>query len=205
MPIIEQTPERYLRSPRLEPAADGGALLHVLAWEGDQECILRFNLSAEGEVLGDPSATDHAAAIMTWAPGMVHPVDDPGAELADAHQGWRVEVRHEGPRSSVAVVAPTGTEFVVWTAFGMAAAPCISAAPGGAWVAFHHDVREDTGVPDIAKWIAVRFVDMEGGVFEPAAPMTGRDRDLGGEEQGFEFPTLVVCLLYTSPSPRDLN
>ena len=50
MPIIEQTPERYLRSPRLEPAADGGALLHLLAWEGDQECILRFNLSAEGEV-----------------------------------------------------------------------------------------------------------------------------------------------------------
>ncbi|MGB8225119.1 MAG: CehA/McbA family metallohydrolase, partial [Polyangiales bacterium] len=55
-----------------------------------------------------------------------------------------------------------------------------------------HDVREDTGVPDIAKWIALRFVDMEGLVYEPAAPMTGRDRDLAGEEQGFEFPTLVV-------------
>lgn len=190
--LIEQTRQRYLRSPRLESADDGGALLHVIAWSGDQELILRFRLASDGAVDGEPHATDHAPAIMGWAPGMVHPLDDPGVELADEHQGWRVEVRHDGPRSNVVVVPPTGREFLVWTAVGIAAAPCITAAPGGAWVAFHHDVREDTGVPDIAKWIALRFVDMEGGVFEPAAPMTGRDRDLAGEEQGFEFPTLVV-------------
>ena len=90
------------------------------------------------------------------------------------------------------VAPPSGGEFIVWRAHGIAAAPCVAAAPGGAWVAFHHDVREDTGTPDIAKWIAVHFVDMEGNVFEPAAPMTGRDRDVEGEEQGFEFPSLVV-------------
>lgn len=192
MPHIAQSDVRYLRSPRLEPVTDGGAFLHVLAWTGTEECILRFTLDAEGAPQGEPVATDHAPAIMTWAPGIVRPADDPSAELADAHQGWTVEVRHEGSRSSVVVTPPTGGEHLVWTAFGIAASPCIHAAPGGAWVGFHHDVREDTGVPDVAKWIALRFIDMEGDVFEPVAPMLGRDRDLAGEEQGFEFPSLVV-------------
>ncbi len=192
MPRIEQTPERYLRNPRLEAAADGGALLHVFAWSGDQECILRYDLAPDGSVRGNPVATDHATAIMAWAPETPLPVDDPEAELRAEHQGWQAFVHHDGPRSKVVVSPPSGGEFVVWTAFGIAAAPCIAAAPGGAWLGFHHDVREDTGVADVTKWIAVRFVDMQGRVFEPQAPMTGRDRDLDGEEQGFEFPTLIV-------------
>ncbi len=192
MPIIEQTPERYLRSPRLEPAADGGAILHVLAWSGDEECVLRFELDDLGAVQGEPVATDHGPAIMSWSPGEPRPSDDPRAELRAADLGWQVEVRHRGPRSMVTVAPPSGGEVDVWSALGIAAAPCIAVAPGGAWVGFHHDVREDSGVPDIAKWIAVRFVDMEGRVYEPAAAMTGRDRDLAGEQQGFEFPALVV-------------
>ena len=52
MPLVKQTPERYLRSPWLEPVADGGALLHVLAWSDDQEYILRFNLADDGSVQG---------------------------------------------------------------------------------------------------------------------------------------------------------
>ena len=192
MLLIEQTRERYLRSPRLEPVADGGAFLHVLAWSGDQEYVLRFNLKPDGSLHGDPVATEHADAIMGWDPGTPRPTSDPTAELRGQSQGWRVEVRHEGPCSSIVAGPPSGGEFVVWKARGIAAAPCVASAPGGAWVAFHHDVREDTGTPDVAKWIAVRFVDMEGNVFEPVAPMTGRDRDLDGEEQGFEFPALVV-------------
>lgn len=192
MAFIEQTPERYLRSPRLEPVADSGALLHVLAWSDGQECVLRFNLADDGTVRGDPVATEHDIAIMGWAPGMPRPVNDPEAELAAEHQGWRAEVRHEGARSSVIVTPPFGGELVAWTGEGIAAAPSIAAARGGAWVGFHHDLREDTGLPDVAKWIALRFVDVQGVVYEPAAPMTDRDRDLEGEEQGFEFPTLVV-------------
>ena len=192
MPLIEQTPERYLRSPRLEPVADGGALLHVLAWSGEEECVLRLQLDDRGEVRGEPVATDHAPAIMGWAPGAPRPSTDPAAELEAEHLGWLAEVRHEGPRSTVIVRPPSGREVVVWSAFGIAAAPCIAVAPGGAWVGFHHDVREDTGLPDVAKWIAIRFVDMEGRVYEPAASMTDRDRDLAGEQQGFEFPALVV-------------
>ncbi|MFZ1863767.1 MAG: DUF3604 domain-containing protein [Polyangiales bacterium] len=192
MLLIEQTPQRYLRSPRLEPVADGGAVLHVLAWSGDEEYVLRFHVSAGLALRGDPIATDHTDAIMGWAPEAPRPTNDPDAELRAESQGWRVEVRYEGPLSSIVIAPPSGGEFVVWRARGIAAAACVAAAPGGAWVAFHHDVREDTGTPDIAKWIAVRFVDMEGHVFEPAAPMTGRDRDVEGEEQGFEFPALVV-------------
>ena len=192
MLAIEQTPQRYLRSPRLEPAAGGGALLHVLAWSDDQEYVLRYTLSDDGSVEGDPVATDHGPAIMAWAPGTPRPTNDSGAELEAEYRGWHVRVRHEGARSTVSVSPPSGGEFVVWSAIGIAAAPCIATAPGGAWVGFHHDVREETGEPDLAKWIAVRFVDMEGRVFEPAAPMTDRDRDLRGEEQGFEFPSLVV-------------
>jgi hypothetical protein len=163
-----------------------------LAWSDGQECVLRFNLADDGAVQGDPVATEHGAAIMGWAPGMPRPVNDPKAELAAEHQGWRAEVRHEGARSSVVVGPPSGGELVAWAAEGIAAAPCIAAAPGGAWVGFHHDVREDTGLPDVAKWIALRFVDVQGVVYEPVAPMTDRNRDLEGEEQGFEFPALVV-------------
>lgn len=192
MLLIAQTPERYLRSPRLEAIDDGGALLHVLAWSGQQEYVLRFHLGPDGSLQGEPIATDHADAIMGWAPDAPRPSDDPNADLRWENQGWRAEARYEGPHSSIVVTAPSGGEFLVWKAYGIAAAPCIAAAPGGAWVAFHHDVREDTGAPDVSKWIALRFVDMEGNVFEPARPMTGRNRDLDGEEQGFEFPALVV-------------
>ena len=192
MPTIEQTPERYLRSPRLEAAAGGGALLHVLAWSGEEEYVLRFSLTDDGDVVGEPVATDHADAILAWHPEVPRPSDDACAELRGAHGGWSVRVAHEDGRSTVHATPPSGGEFAVWCAVGIAAAPCIAAAPGGAWVAFHHDVREDTGLPDVAKWIALRYVDMEGRVFAPEAEMTGRDRDLSGEEQGFEFPTLVV-------------
>lgn len=192
MPTIEQTPERYLRSPRLEPVAGGGALLYVLAWTDNEECVLRFSLTDKGEVDGEPVATDHASAIVAWHPEGPRPTDDPADELRGAHRGWSVRIGHDGGRSTVFATPPSGGEFVVWSAVGIAAAPCIATAPGGAWVAFHHDVREDTGVADVAKWIALRYVDMEGRVHAPAAEMTGRDRDLAGEEQGFEFPTLVV-------------
>ena len=84
----------------------------------------------------------------------------------------------------------------VWRARGMAAAPAVAAGAGpslgGHWVAWHHDVREDDRRRDVAKWIALRFVDAAGVVHEPSAPMTDRDRDRDGEEQSFEFPSLAV-------------
>ncbi len=86
----------------------------------------------------------------------------------------------------------TRRDLTVFEARGIAAAPTILETRDGWWVAFHHDVREDTGEADITKWIAVRFVTRTGQVLEPSAEMTDRSRDREGEEQGFEFPSLVL-------------
>ena len=193
MPLIEQTAERYLRSPRLEATADGGALLHLIAWSGEEEFLLHYAVGSDGGVRGEPVATDHSASIMGWSSSeSPQPTREPGAELRAERGGWHVTIEHERAWSRVVVTPPSGGRFEVWEAVGIAAAPAIAPARGGAWVAFHHDVREDTGLPDLAKWIAVRFVDLKGTVFEPKAAMTDRDRDRGGEEQGFEFPSLIV-------------
>jgi hypothetical protein len=193
MTLIEHTPQRYLRCPRLEAVAGGGAWLHLLASTPEEEFALRIPVATDGSLTGEPVATEHSPAIMGWAVGSTPtPSQDPASELAAESGGWRVEVRHEAGRSSVVVRPPTGVEHIIWSAQGIAVAPAIAPAPRGAWVAFHHDVREDTGCPDVAKWIALRFVDLQGQVFEPAAEMTDRDRDRQGEEQGFEFPSLVV-------------
>ena len=135
MPLIEQTPERYLRSPRLEPVSDGGALLHVFAWSGDEECVLRFKVADDGSVQGEAGATDHSPGIMAWAPGVSHPINDPLAELEAEHQGWHVEVRHEGPRSSVVVVPPSGGAFGRRSGFRRAPAFALRpAAPGSDFI-----------------------------------------------------------------------
>jgi hypothetical protein len=68
----------------------------------------------------------------------------------------------------------------------------LAAEGKGVWIAFHHDVRESDGHADVAKWIALRFVDAAGQVLEPAAEMRERDRERGGIEQSFEFPALVL-------------
>lgn len=191
--LIEQRPDRYLRSPRLEATSDGGAFLHAIAWGPDSEYILRFTLQADGTTRGEPVALEHAPAIMGLKPLMPPTIsDDPDAQDEAEQAGWRARVEREGHRSTVVVTTPAGQAYPVWRAIGIAASPAVAVAQGGAWVAFQHDVREDTGLPDIAKWVALRFVDLEGKVFEPAAPMTDLNRDLAGEEQSFEFPTLVV-------------
>lgn len=191
---MEQSRERYLRSPRLA-RRDGGATLYVVAWEEDGERIVRLDVDRHGEdvVLGAAASgewRDRIAALTPTTPPA--PSDDPLDEDR-AHDGaWHVEVRREGYRSTIVATGPDGLEVVVWSAWGTAAAPAISAVEDGAWVAFHHNVREDTGEADLAKWIALRFVSADGRVLEPEAPMTDRDRDREGEEQSFELPSIAV-------------
>ena len=191
MALIEQRRDRYLRSPRLSPTGDG-ARLHLVAWEPDGERILACDVGPEGS-LGEMHAGERQDAIAALTPTTPPAAsDDPEDEHRASDGDWHVEVRREGYRSSVVVTMPSGRDVVAWTAWGTAAAPAVAATPGGAWVAFHHNVREDDGTADLAKWIALRFVGDDGAVREPTAPMTGRDRDLEGEEQSFEFPTLAV-------------
>ena len=192
MALIEQSRDRYLRSPRLAPDGDG-ATLWVIAWERLGERVARFPIDARGDA-GEVELGELRSAIAGLSPSTPpEPTSDPADEERAVDGELRVEVRRDGYRSTVVLCAPHGRETEVWSALGTAAAPALVCRDDGAWVAFHHNVREDTGEPDVAKWIAIRFITHDGRVLEPAAAMTDRDRDREGEEQSFEFPSLAVA------------
>ncbi|MBC7171522.1 MAG: hypothetical protein H5U40_03800, partial [Polyangiaceae bacterium] len=192
MALIAQTKERYLRSPRIEALADG-ARLWVVAWERDGERLLSFPLGADGEP-GEPTAGPLLRGIVALAPGSPpEPSDDAADELRAASRGAFVEVVHTGGVSEVWMSRGGGDRILVFRARCTVASPAVADAPnGGTWVAFHHDLREDVGTVDVAKWVALRFVTTDRRVMEPAAPMLGRDRDRADVEQSFEFPALAV-------------
>ncbi|MAQ14542.1 MAG: hypothetical protein CMN30_09765 [Sandaracinus sp.] len=186
-PSLAQTPERYLRSPRFVRGSAGWTLA-AIAWTEGRERIERWTVDGAG-VVGDPE-------VGAWEDA-IEALDERGQPAAAAAESVasipdaRVSLVNDAGVAQV-VLERGGETVRVWRARGMAAAPAVAAAPGGHWVAWHHDVREDDLQRDVAKWIALRFVDDAGGVHEPAAPMVDRDRDRPGEEQSFEFPCLVV-------------
>lgn len=192
MSLLAHRPDRYLRAPTLVAGADG-LTLYVLASEPGGEALLALELDFAGEP-GEPRVVERRDAIVALARGDGAPVidDDPAAWDRRESGGYATWITRDAGVSSVWLRAPSGAEVLVWRAYGTAAAPTVAPSEGGAWVAFHHNVREDTGEPDLSKWVALRFVTDAGIVREPAAPWADRDRDREGEEQGLEFPTLLV-------------
>ncbi len=192
--LLEQRADRYLRWPRFAPGPSG-LELHLLGWEpGEGERHLSFSVDLAGERLSPLRAGPLEEAIVGFAPGRP-PTPTQDAVLASewAVSGdWSVRIERPGGRSLVFVRTPSGRDVRVWESNATAAAPAVAEAVGGAWVGFHHNLREDDGRIDLAKWITVRFVSCSGEVFEPCRPMRDRDRDLVGEEQSFEFPALSV-------------
>jgi len=192
MARIEQHPDRYLHAPRLTAGTDGSAVLTVIAWQGAHERVLRFPIGPDGSV-GEPSEGEPVAAIVSLTRG----------DRAEASADARAELEEKRGRERVWIELQDGVATVwltrgskrslVFRARGSAAAPTLAPAVDGTWVAFHHDVREDDGHSDIAKWIALRYVHRSGAVFEPQAEMLDRDRDRKGVEQSFEFPALHVA------------
>ncbi|MET0341274.1 MAG: CehA/McbA family metallohydrolase [Polyangiales bacterium] len=190
MARIEQLPDRYLHSPRLTRGPAGGAVLHLIAWEPAGERVVRFDVSRQGEVA--PCDEDpHVPAIVALRRGdVIEPAGDE-SELEESRAGERVWAELRDGIASVHLARASG-DVLVFRARGSAVAPTLAVTPEGTWVAFHHDVREDDGASDVAKWIALRFVDGAGRVLEVDAPMRERDRDREGVEQSFEFPALGV-------------
>ncbi|HJL15739.1 MAG TPA: CehA/McbA family metallohydrolase [Sandaracinaceae bacterium LLY-WYZ-13_1] len=198
MALLAHTDARYLRTPLLTASGEG-ATLHAIAWDrtadpSEAEALLALPVTPDGTPRGEPEVRARRGSIpgLVRRDGAVEPTEDASAPDRAAADGWAARVERGGGRSAVWVTLPSGDPVKVWDAWGTAAAPCVRPVDEGAWVAFHHNVREDTGEPDLSKWIAVRFVGRDGSVREPAAPMTDRDRDREGEEQGFEFPSLAV-------------
>jgi hypothetical protein len=191
MARLEQTPTRYMHSPRLLSAPDGTAALYLIAWEGDAEHVLRIPIAADGQ-LGTPVRVAEGPMVVALSRGdRAEPADDDRAEQEEQRGDERVWVE-QGRGQSTVWLGRGARSTTVFRGACMVAAPTLARAATGTWVAFHHDLREDTGARDVAKWIALRFVSDAGRVQMPAASMLGRDRDLGGVEQSFEFPALVV-------------
>lgn len=198
MTLLPQSKERYLRSPVFRPLNADSATLFTVEWLGKSESIVERVVNAAAEVIAGPRiALDVAGgiAVLDETTGIPQAGDDVAVldVAVDHDSGARVSIERDRGTSRV-VLLRGGSRVVVWTAFGTAAAPAIAPWQGGHYVAFHHNVREDSGEPDITKWIEIRYVDAAGSVFEIDAAMTERNRDVQGEEQGFEFPSLVVGL-----------
>ena len=176
MAEIPQRDDRYLRAPELLTLPEG-VELRCIAWHPgpDDERIVRFTVDADAgtEELDEGPACPR----IVWmdAEGSQPVPGDLSAKQADSE----VWITHEGGIAEVHFGRARDRRIgrLVWRGF---------------WIAWHHDVREDTRRADIAKWIALRFVDDAGQVHEPSAEMTDRDRDREGVEQSFEFPRLVV-------------
>ncbi|MFO0680869.1 MAG: CehA/McbA family metallohydrolase [Sandaracinus sp.] len=193
--VLPQTAERYLREPRLVHGGPGRARLHVIAWhpreEREEHLCIEIGL-APLATLGPATTMAQGSALEALT---IDPVDvrvaQGGARDLASEGGETIEVRRVEGISSV-VLTRAGVEHRVWSARATAAAPALAVTREGTWVAFHHNLREDTHEPDLTKWIALRFVTRAGEVLEPSATMRDRDRDREGEEQGFEMPSLVA-------------
>jgi hypothetical protein len=190
MTLVPQRPERYLRAPRFQ-REDGRVGLYVIAWEAVAERVLRFEVGDDAEILGEAYVTPPQAHIAGYAAEAPEPSTDAEWELVAASSRSRVRVE-QGEGVSTVHLTRDGREILVLRAPAMIASPAVAEAAGGTWIAFHHDLREDERTRDVAKWIALRFVDDAGRVFEPGGAMADRDRDREGVEQSFEFPALVV-------------
>jgi hypothetical protein len=172
--------------------------LHVLAWGGlereDDEHLVFPIETGDALWVGEPEritrGTDLLDLLNADAPRITRdPLDED--RVFSGSESVEIE-RHAG--GSRVILRRGERRITVWQARGTAAAPALAMTGDGSWVAFHHNVREDSGEPDLTKWISVYFVDGQDAVHVPSAPMTDRDRDRAGEEQGFEFPSLVLGL-----------
>ncbi len=181
--LIAHGEQRYRRSPRCR-LVDQRVRLSWLEWYQGRE-------ERKGAYLSSDSFPLEPAQLDFFEPAQLGTKVVEDRDVAHASAGWGVEVCYRGGRSTVRVQTPAHQIITIWDAFGTAAAPYIHPTSAGAWVAFHHNVREDDGSVDLPKWIALRYVDQKGVVWSPLSEPQDRDRDLSGEEQGFEFPTLT--------------
>jgi hypothetical protein len=191
--LLAQTKERYLRTPILR-STPSGARLTAVAWSGQAESLLEWNLDKHGLVLSQEQVVWQGDAVLALVAGSDGPVPtlDISAERHGVSGEWSVGLEFGHGPARLTVVHPDKKHTLAWQGFGVAAAPTIHVWDNGAWVAWHHNLRSDTHEPDLPKWIELRYVADDGLVSCPFDAMRDCQLDREGIEQGFEFPTLVV-------------
>lgn len=123
---------------------------------------------------------------------------DPVAEMANGH-GWvawqymtfrggsRVFVRRiencEKLDEPLELVGPDGSINAKCT---------LRKSKQGVWIAWQSDMDPLAG-PGLVRWIEVGYLDEQGRFHRPSHKMTDVERQAQGEDQGFEFPSLVAC------------
>ena len=181
--LFEHTKDRYLRSPTFQRDGDK-LLLKVRCSDGAEERLISLHIDETNTIYGAEQAA--LSEIQSL---------DVSEDRAACDGDWKVWVERTSYQNTVWVQREGAAQVKVWQAHATAAAPTVLCVDEGAWVAFHHNLREDNLQPDIAKWVAVRFVSSDNRVLEVDAEVAGRDRDMKGEEQSFEFPSLAVTSL----------
>ena len=190
--LIAHGPGRHLRSPRWSRVS-GRPTLQLIAAHANGERLVLVTIDADGttgDLVEVPAPDDRILDLSRdHEPRPIARVEElDGMATSDC----RVWVEQRGYRAEVVLAWHDGPKVAVARLWGTATWPAVATTEEGAWVAFHHNVREDTGRADLAKWIALRFVDRAGQLFAPAAPMVDRDRDRRGEDQSFEFPAVAL-------------
>jgi hypothetical protein len=134
--------------------------------------VTRRTRPVEGEgIIGHPALAGGGAPWLAWQ------------ELSPDGAG-RILGRPPGARKARVVVEHRDG--------GCAARPALAAdGAGGAWLAWHSDVDAAEG-PGLVRWIEVAHVDANGRVSRPASPAPGIERHGRAEDQGFEFPVIVL-------------
>ncbi|QQR89143.1 MAG: CehA/McbA family metallohydrolase [Myxococcales bacterium] len=168
--------------------------MYAIAWTPKHESLLRFEANEQGELLGNEELVLEQDAILGWdaSASAIKIAQSPLEERLARHKNWSVHTEHRDGISTVWAQYGGEGKAVLWSKPAIALAPAVYAVEDGAWIAFHHNWRSDRQCVDVSKWIELRFVNLQGQVFEPKAPMPDLNRDAEGEEQGFEFPSLVL-------------
>src|SRR5690606_9451891 len=128
MTLLAQRPDRYLRAPRFF-SEEGRAALYAIAWEGAHERIVRFEIDARGEVVGETAITGPLPHVRGWAADAPVPSETAEWELVAVHGGSRVTVEHHEGRSRIVLERGGRRELVLDTP-AMDASPAAVEAQG---------------------------------------------------------------------------
>ena len=133
--LLKHSEYAYRRSPRV---LDRG-LVTALCWDGESEW--KETIKPDGSIVERVASQNAFFLDENGIPATKAPI------LHTSYQAdQRVEIVHEDGISTVKLNGGGKETRVVWRAHAIAACPAIAATNDGVWIAFHCNLREDTGL-----------------------------------------------------------